>query len=111
LDWRGIVTTYIGGPKVHGFSDHAPEDDRLARHLPDRHHRHRGQKVRFEPLPLPSDVLAPNRYRPAEILGLSDTTVIEVRKKLESTSQSGKLKKLLGKDGKRLFPVDHSGKE
>lgn len=37
----------------------------------------------------------------AEILGVSDTTVIEVRKELESTSQIGKLKKLRSKDGKK----------
>ncbi len=37
----------------------------------------------------------------AEILGVSDATVIEVRKELESTSQIGKLTKLRGKDGKR----------
>jgi ParB-like chromosome segregation protein Spo0J len=37
----------------------------------------------------------------AEILGVSDTTVIDVRKELESTSQIGKLKKLRSKDGKK----------
>lgn len=65
-----------------------------------RHHLTQDQKRQVIAAYLQRDPEISNNWM-AEILGVSDTTVKEVRKELEATSQIGKLAKLRGKDGKK----------
>jgi len=101
---RQRIADELGKPcpdVVHHFKSEAEKFQfALISNCARRSHLNQRQKRQVIARYLRGDAEISNNWL-AETLGVSDTTVIGVRKELESTSQIGKFKKLRGKDGKK----------